>query len=258
MRARSNTSRLRQTVHRVCWLFLSWLLLLFADFAAPAAPVYSITDFVTCRNANTNAPNDWHLPQAVFNTNTDRFFAWVELRNVSGRHTVEMKLYRPDGTYYGRETQPIHETNRTADWWRMVAWWRIKGEELAQAPGIWELDLLIDGGLQKSIALKISPGPNAAGQPVLSNLSPVSKRCIILASSDLLHWTPIQTNAFPASAVSDVTSAMGGIRVKLRGPDDRSCIVEVSPDSADWTAIQTNDLPGQFPLDSCFYRAVIR
>ena len=91
------------------------------------------------------APHDWHVPQAVFGTADDRFFAWVELKQVSGTHPVEMELYRPDGTYYGKETQAINETNGVASWWRMAAWWRIKGDDVAESPGRWKLDLVIDG-----------------------------------------------------------------------------------------------------------------
>src|SRR5208283_1793201 len=209
MRVRNDTSRVKQEARGGCWPGLLWLLFPLAGFAAPAAPVYSITDFVTCENAKTNAPHDWHVPQAVFRPDADRFFAWVELRDVSGEHPVEMKLYRPDGTYYGEETQAINETNGIASWWRMVAWWGIKGEALAQTPGLWKLDLVIDGALERSILLNISSGNPvlaAAGQPGFTNsvvreettsspatASQDARVCVFLASSDLVHWTPIQT-----------------------------------------------------------------
>lgn len=282
MRAQNNLSRLNRETSGNCCTRLLWLLFLLAAFAAPAAPVYPITDFVVCRNANMNAPNDWHVPQAVFGTNADRFFAWVELTNVSGRHPVEMRLYRPDGTFYGKEMQPINETNGISSWWRMTAWWRVKGQPLAQTQGLWKLDLVIDGALQRSILLKIGSGnpvPNAAGPP--ASVSPAMRAqttslpasasrnswvCVILASSDLVHWTPIGTNALPSGAVPVPTTAKARFRLQLSGPDARACLIAASTDSVNWTVIQTNVLPRPPLLDPSdtgvatarFYRATIR
>jgi hypothetical protein len=282
MRVRNHTSRVEQKAGGGGWPVLLWLLFPLAVFAAPSAPRYSITDFVTCENARTNAPHDWHVPQAVFQTDANNFFAWVELKDVSGEHPVEMKLYRPDGTYFGEEKQAVIETNGIASWWRMVARWGIKGKALAQTPGIWKLDLVIDGARQRSILLNISSGNPvlaAAGQPGFTNSvvraqttsspAPVNqdaRECIIWASSDLRHWTPIQTNALPSGAVPDLASGRGGFRLKVRGPGVQSCVIEASLDSMNWMPIQTNDLPRQSSLDTSdggvvtarFYRTVIR
>jgi hypothetical protein len=154
------------------WVAFVALLFPLAIFAEPTVPFYSITDFVTCESARTNAPHDWHVPQATFRITDDKFFAWVELRDVSGMHPVEIKLHRPDGTYYGEETQAINETNGIANWWRMVAWWEIKGEDIAKIPGDWKLDLVIDGTLQRSISFRLSPGsslPVVTGQSGYAN-----------------------------------------------------------------------------------------
>jgi hypothetical protein len=90
---------------------------------------WSITDFVMCENAKMEAPHDWHIPKAVFRTGDSKVFAWAELTNVSGVHSVEMKLWRPDGIYYGKETQVTHEPLGTSNWWRMSARWGIKGNQ---------------------------------------------------------------------------------------------------------------------------------
>jgi hypothetical protein len=257
------------------------LLFPFAVFALPADPALSITDFVTCESAKMHAPHDWHIPKAVFQTGDDRFFAWVELKNVSGLHPVEMKLFRPDGNYYGKETQAIDETNGIARWWRMAAWWHIKGDGPAQTPGRWKLDLVIDGAVQRSIFFNINeedPALPTSAQPGLAHSvvpaqtipSPASANqdgrvCIIEASFDLAHWIRIQTNALPTGLLRDSLTVKGGFRLTMGGRDVRSCIVEVSPDLLNWMPIQTNDFPLHSPLDASgaalvnarFYRAVI-
>jgi hypothetical protein len=264
------------------WPVLLSLLFPLAVLAVPVTPAHSITDFVTCESAKMEAPQDWHLPKAVFRTGDDKFFAWVELKDVSGVHPVEMKVFRPDGTYYGKETQVINETNGIASWWRMAAWWRIKGDGPAQTPGRWKLDLVIDGALQRSIYFKINyqaPALAASVQPGVANSvvpvqtipSPASANldgrvCIIEASSDLTHWTPIQTNALPTGLLRDSSTAKGVYRLTLRAGDVWTCVVEVSPDLLNWMPIQTNDFPCPSPLDASeaalvnarFYRAVIR
>ena len=194
---------------------------------------------------------------------------------------VEMKLYRPDGTYYGEETQAINETNGVASWWRMAAWWRIKGDGPAQTPGRWKLDLVIDGTLQRSIFFNIDPGNPVLAAPVRPSVtnsvvpadtigSPALASqdagvCIIEASSDLVRWIAIQTNALPTYLLRGMTTAKGGFRLTLDGCDVRSCFIEASPDLLKWMPIQTNDLPRPSPLDASdaalvtarFYRAVI-
>jgi hypothetical protein len=166
-----------------------------------------------------------------------------------------MKLYRPDGTYYGKEMQPINETNGPADWWRMTAWWDVGGADIAQIPGLWKLDLVIDGALQRSIFLRIG-STNAVAPMALAQTTAVRnpRMCVIFASRDLVHWTAIRTNAVP-----DSITATEGFRLKLRGPNARDYFIEVSPDSTNWSVVQTN----YFGLNAgdataCFYRATIR
>jgi hypothetical protein len=283
VKVRNDTSPVQQRTGGMRhWLVLVSLLFPFALLAAPAGPAYSIADFVTCKSAKMVPPHDWHVPQAVFRTGDDRFFAWVELNDVSGISPVEMKLYRPDGSYYGEETQLINETNGIASWWRMAAWWSIKDYGPAQTPGRWKLDLVIDGTLQRSIYLTIdSPDPVLADlvKPGATNsvvpahtiqtrvlASQDAALCILEASSDLGHWIPVQTNAIPISLLPAMTTAKGGFRLILDGSDIRRCIIEASPDLVNWTPIQTNNFPSPSVLDppdatvvtARFYRAVIQ
>jgi hypothetical protein len=188
MNVPSETGRcLKHRTRMSCRLALQWFQFLFAGFAASATPNFSIADFVTCHYANTNAPFDWHGPQSVFRIDADKFFAWVELRQVSGKNLVKMELYCPSGTYYGEETQAINETNVIKDWWRMAAWWHVKGEALAQIPGLWKLELIIDGALQRSILLNISSGNSVTSAQTNSmpgSGGPAGGRTIFKATSD--------------------------------------------------------------------------
>ena len=228
------------------------------------------------------APHDWHVPQAVFRTADDRFFAWVELKQVSGTHPVEIKLYRPDGIFYGKETQAISETNGIASWWRMAAWWGIKGDGVAESPGRWKLDLVIDGVLQRSILCDINSGnpvraldgqlgvaKSGVSVPTIPNRASASQdapACVIQASSDLAHWTTILTNTMPTGLPWELIMANGGFRLTFSGLDVGSYIIEAPTDSRNWIPIQTNALPRPSPLKASdaglvtarFYRAAIQ
>lgn len=282
MNVKNDTSPVKQGASGTFrWLALLWLFSPFAVFAVPATPAYFISDFVTCETAKMVAPNDTHVPKAVFQASDDKFYAWVELKKASGMHPVEIKVFRPDGTYYGRETQTINETNGIASWWRMAAWWRIKDHDPARIPGRWKLELVIDGEPQRSIYFDINSGNSAPAdsvQPGVTN-SVVSAQampgsapagqnvgvCIIEESSDLVHWTPAQTNDLPVGLLQNITTVKGGFRLALSGGDVRKCIVEASADLKNWMPVQTNNLsrvsalaPSNGTVEAArFYRAVI-
>ena len=135
MAAPANRSLIPRKPGALGTLVLLWLLFPLAVFAAQATTAYSVADFVTCESAKMEAPHNWHLPKVAFRTDDREFFAWAELNDASGVFPVEMKLHRPDGTFYGKETQTVRETNGIASWWRMAARWRIKddGPEIGRA-----------------------------------------------------------------------------------------------------------------------------
>ena len=249
-------------------LYLRWLAAAASGFSAlcahsatPGQPVFHITDFTTCQDAKTEAPHDWHIPSHYFLTTDDKFFAWVEVTNVSGVHSVEMKAFRPDGTWYGQETQTIIETNGLADWWRMSAWWRIKDDKPADTPGRWKLALLIDGVLQRSIYFNLAAATPAQTLTAQSAGQNLTVHCVIESSSDLANWTPISTNALPASLLS-ATAPPPSFRLALSASAPGACILEASTNPANWIPIQTNTLPQLIPdptvVTAQFYRAVIR
>jgi hypothetical protein len=208
------------------WVAFVALLFPLAVSGEQTVPFYSITDFMTCESARTNSPHDWHVPQAAFHIADDKFFAWVELRDVSGMHPVEMKLHRPDGTYYGEETQAINETNGIASWWRMVAWWGIKGKDIAQIPRDWRLDLVIDGALQRSISFRLSPGsslPVVAGQSGFANSA-----------------VPAQVTASPRVVSSPLVNLVKAVTVSFSNLTvGTNYQLQVSSDLNSWTNLGT-------------------
>lgn len=199
------------------------------------------------------APHDWHVPAQGFRVTDDKFFAWVEINNISGTHSVDMKAYRPDGSFYGKETQIVNETNGAADWWRMAAWWRIRDDKPAESPGRWKLDLVIDGTLQRSVYFDIN-GEKPVGTISATQRSGV---CIIETSSDLVSWTPVQTNALPAG-LSLATSPIPSFRLKLLPPPSAGCVVEFLSEGTNWTPFLTNSVAfsSAAPGTAGFYRAV--
>lgn len=238
------------------WLWLglavAWLVHCL-DARATDQAVWSIAEFVTCADAKMEAPHDWHVAAKGFQITDDKFFGWVEISHVSGVHSVDMKAYRPDGSFYGKETQTINETNGAADWWRMAAWWRIRDDKPAENPGRWKLELLIDGVLQGSVYFEIS-GEKPA--PAVSAPQP-SGVCIIETSADLVNWTPVQTNALPAG-LSLATFPLPLFRVKLAPPSSGGCVVEFSREGTNWMPFLTNSAAFSSIVSGSagFYRAV--
>lgn len=229
-------------------------------FASPPAQPYSLGDFVTCKDAKTEAPHDWHIPGAVFNTCDSNVFAWVELTNVSGKHVVMMRMYRPDGSYYGKETQTTGEEDGYEDWFRMAAWWHIKGYDMAQTPGRWKVELVIDDLVQRSLFFQIRSevlAPTAARGAIRLNPAPeglASATWVLEASADLTHWTPVQTNSLPPLPKGSPLS----FRLRLSAPDIATCTLEASADLLNWVPVQTNSLqldPGSPRVPALFYRA---
>src|SRR5208337_4967924 len=205
------------------WPAILWLLLPSAALAAPVQPDFSVAEFVTCKNAKMEAPHDWHVPGNRFLTVDSKFFAWLELTNVTGEHVVEMKVYRPDGTYYGKETQSVAQPNGFLYWWRMAAWWRIKDDRVASTPGRWKLGLAIDGVLQRSITFNVVSENStlaAAGQrgsePTSTLSNPVAGTVVLESSTDLVNWIPIQTNALPVVLLGETTLPNAAFRLRLQ------------------------------------------
>jgi hypothetical protein len=69
---------------------------------------YTINSFLTCSNADNAYPYDAYGIIDGFSSSAPRFDAWLELGSVTGAHSVELRLYRPDGSYYGNGSMEVH------------------------------------------------------------------------------------------------------------------------------------------------------
>ena len=113
---------------------------------------YVINDFLTCQSADAGYPYNWHNKIDAFGSDDSRFYAWLELGNVSGVHPVEIQLYRPNGSYYGSVYQTAGTSGPSYDWWRIWAYWDIHGYDIPNIPGRWSIKLYIDGGYKRSLS----------------------------------------------------------------------------------------------------------
>ena len=116
---------------------------------------YTIDNFFTCTNADSAYPYDAYGEIDSFGSAAPRFYAWLELGNVTGAHSMELRLYRPDGSYFGNATGTAGAAGQTYDWWRIWWYWNVSGYDIAYTPGLWDIQLYIDGVYQQSISFTI-------------------------------------------------------------------------------------------------------
>ena len=113
---------------------------------------YVINDLLTCQTVDSNDPYMWDRGIDAFGSDESQFYVWLGLGNVSGIHSVNYKLYRPDGSYYGAVTESVGENGMTYDWWRTWACWDINGYDIPYYPGRWDIKVYIDGSYQRSVS----------------------------------------------------------------------------------------------------------
>jgi hypothetical protein len=117
---------------------------------------YAINGFVTCQDVQTAAPYSYIGQKDAFGNAEAKVYTWVDLTNVYGAHTVDVKLYRPDGTFYNQSTiaVPDAQTQGYAYWsyYRLFPSWNIVGSEMANTPGTWTVRLHVDGDYKESIS----------------------------------------------------------------------------------------------------------
>ena len=116
---------------------------------------YTINSFLTCSNADSASPYDAYGIIDGFSSSAPRLYAWLELGSVTGSHSVEFRLYRPDGTYYGNSTGTAGTAGQTYDSWRIWSYWPVSGSGIPYIPGLWNVQLYIDGVYQQSIPFTI-------------------------------------------------------------------------------------------------------
>jgi hypothetical protein len=113
---------------------------------------YVVGGFLTCTNADSTSPFDYYGQIDAFGSDDPRLYAWLELDNLIGAHSIELRLYRPDGSYYGNATGTAGVSGYTYPWWRIWWYWDVSGYDIAYTPGVWNIRLYIDGAYEESIS----------------------------------------------------------------------------------------------------------
>ncbi len=113
---------------------------------------YSINGFLTCQYVNPSSPYNYTGATSAFSGTSSIFYIWTKLDNVYGGHTVIVKLYRPDGTYYGDYTASIPDPGSGYYYptYRIYAYWYVAGYDIGNTPGTWTLQLWVDGSYKQS------------------------------------------------------------------------------------------------------------
>ena len=128
-------------------------------------------------------------PTTSFSTHDPEVIASLQLKNVSGSHSVRWEWYDPNGDLYcstGNHPLYVSQGNYLRD---STAWHRllIEGERAARYPGNWTLHLYLDDTLISSKAFALtSPAPS----PLVPLASPFSKRrayAVVVGISRYLH-----------------------------------------------------------------------
>lgn len=116
-----------------------------------STPDYDINGFLTCKSVDSGEPWNYHDEISAFGSDDARFYVWWELTDITDAHPVTVKLYRPDGTFYGERSWMVGKDGWTYDWWRANAYWQISGYDIADLEGKWRVKLYIDGSYKQSI-----------------------------------------------------------------------------------------------------------
>ena len=116
---------------------------------------YTIGNFLTCSNVDSASPYNYSGQIDGFGSAAPRFYTWIELDNITGAHSVEVRLYRPDGSYYGNATGTAGVSGNSYSWWRIWWYWNVSGYDIAYTPGVWDIKLYVDGNYEQSISFTI-------------------------------------------------------------------------------------------------------
>jgi hypothetical protein len=112
---------------------------------------------LTAQGVSLTSPYDYSGAITAFGSSASQFYVWTEFDSVYGSHSVDMKLFRPNGTYYGVVAQAIPNANTQGyaywSWYHLYADWGIAGYDIANTPGTWTVQLFVDGNYQETISL---------------------------------------------------------------------------------------------------------
>jgi hypothetical protein len=112
---------------------------------------YVINDFLMCESVDVDLPYDYHRRTDAFGANDSRVFAWLDIGNMVGKHYVDFRLYRPDGSYYGNAAGFGGEAGQTYDSWRPTASWPLNSSDIPNTAGRWTMQLYMDGVYQRTV-----------------------------------------------------------------------------------------------------------
>ena len=117
---------------------------------------YNISGFLTCQNVDATTPYAYSGKKDAFGSLENKVFTWIELTNVYGAHTVDVKLYRPDGTFYDESSINVPDSQTQGSpywlWYRLFPSWPIAGSQIQDTPGTWTVRLYVDGDYKESIS----------------------------------------------------------------------------------------------------------
>jgi len=117
---------------------------------------YSISGFLTCQTVDAATPYAYGGQKDAFGNLEEKFYSWIELTNVYGSHTVLVKVYKPDGTFYDQSSIDVPDAQSQGSpywlWYRLFPSWPIAGSSIQDTPGTWTVRLYIDGDYKESIS----------------------------------------------------------------------------------------------------------
>jgi hypothetical protein len=102
------------------------------------------------------APHSYSGQKDAFGSFEAKVYAWIELTNVYGPHTIDVKLHKPDGTFYEESSVAVPDAQTQGfgswSWYRYFPSWPITGTEIENTPGTWTVRLYVDGDYKASIS----------------------------------------------------------------------------------------------------------
>jgi hypothetical protein len=102
----------------------------------------------------------------TFSATTSKVYSWLELGKIDAAHQVEWRWISPDGSLYDSYTDWIPKPDGEPwDWYDIYAYIPIVGEDAANMPGKWHVDIFLDGDGQKSLTEQFTILGQAGQQP---------------------------------------------------------------------------------------------
>jgi hypothetical protein len=89
---------------------------------------------------------------STFSATTSEVYSWLELGTIDAAHQVEWRWISPDGSLYYSYVDWISKPERgPVDSYDTYSYIAISGENAANMPAKWHVDIFLDGDAQKSL-----------------------------------------------------------------------------------------------------------